>query len=57
MPPSADSVDRLPCRGCLPTCKNYPNCDGKPWRALDEAVAGEAPAERVPSNGETGRGA
>ncbi|WP_157209917.1 hypothetical protein [Marinimicrobium agarilyticum] len=55
MPPSADSVDRLPCRGCLPTCKNYPVCDGKPWRALDAAVAGEAPAERGTSNRETGR--
>jgi len=23
---------RLPCRGCLPSCKNYSLCDGKLWR-------------------------
>ncbi len=50
MPPSADSVHRLPCRGCLSTY-----CDGKPWRALD--AAGEAPAERDAFNRKAGRGA
>lgn len=57
MSPSADSVHRLPCRGCLPTCKNYPVCDGKPWRALDTAVAGEAPPKRGASSSDSGRGA
>jgi hypothetical protein len=23
---------RLPCRGCLASCKNYHLCDGKLWR-------------------------
>ncbi len=23
---------RLPCRGCLASCKNYALCDGKLWR-------------------------
>ena len=23
---------RLPCRGCLASCKNYQHCDGKLWR-------------------------
>lgn len=23
---------RLPCRGCIETCKNYRLCDGKIWR-------------------------
>jgi hypothetical protein len=23
---------RLPCRGCLASCKNYDRCDGKLWR-------------------------
>ena len=29
-----DSVEpiRLPCRGCLPSCKNINLCEGKPWR-------------------------
>jgi hypothetical protein len=23
---------RLPCRGCIASCKNYHCCDGKLWR-------------------------
>lgn len=23
---------RLPCRGCIASCKNYHRCDGKLWR-------------------------
>lgn len=23
---------RLPCRGCIASCKNYDHCDGKLWR-------------------------
>ncbi|MFV1871920.1 MAG: hypothetical protein ACMZ64_01165 [Oleiphilus sp.] len=26
---------RLPCRGCIATCKNYQRCDGKPWRLTE----------------------
>lgn len=26
---------RLPCRGCVATCKNYDYCDGKPWRMAE----------------------
>lgn len=26
---------RLPCRGCLTSCKNYDRCDGKPWRMAE----------------------
>jgi len=26
---------KLPCRGCLQSCKNITICEGKPWR-LDE---------------------
>jgi len=26
---------RLPCRGCTRRCKNYDQCDGKPWRIVD----------------------
>lgn len=25
-------LTRLPCRGCLASCKNYQVCDGKLWR-------------------------
>jgi len=25
---------RLPCRGCLASCKNYDLCDGKLWRMV-----------------------
>lgn len=25
-------TQRLPCRGCLPSCPNYAHCDGKIWR-------------------------
>jgi len=24
---------RLPCRGCTRDCKNYPYCNGTPWRS------------------------
>jgi hypothetical protein len=27
-------VSRLPCRGCLPDCKDLAVCDGRPWRTL-----------------------
>ncbi len=23
---------RLPCRGCVKTCKRYTSCNGRPWR-------------------------
>ena len=26
-------TQRLPCRGCLADCSNYPTCEGRPWRA------------------------
>ena len=26
------SLTRLPCRGCLKSCKNYTTCQGYPWR-------------------------
>jgi hypothetical protein len=29
-----ESPHRLPCRGCLPTCKNFDRCEGKPWRVF-----------------------
>jgi len=25
--------ERLPCRGCTRSCRNYDRCDGRPWRA------------------------
>lgn len=25
---------RLPCRGCLASCKSYHRCDGKLWRIV-----------------------
>lgn len=28
--------NRLPCRGCLRTCKNYDTCEGKLWRMPTE---------------------
>jgi cobalamin biosynthesis Co2+ chelatase CbiK len=30
--------NRLPCRGCLKTCKYYDTCDGKLWRMPAEKV-------------------
>lgn len=27
---------RLPCRGCLASCENYHQCNGKPWRAVGQ---------------------
>ena len=27
-----EKLQRLPCRGCLPDCPNYANCEGTPWR-------------------------
>ena len=36
------SNNRLPCRGCLADCSNYPTCDGRPWRA-DATQNPEAP--------------
>jgi len=30
---AATEATRLPCRGCLPDCKNYDSCNGTPWRA------------------------
>jgi len=30
---AATENTRLPCRGCLPDCKNYDSCNGTPWRA------------------------
>lgn len=26
---------RLPCRGCIASCKNYHRCDGKLWRMTE----------------------
>ncbi len=26
---------RLPCRGCIASCKNYHRCDGKLWRIAE----------------------
>lgn len=26
---------RLPCRGCMTSCKNYAVCGGKPWQGKD----------------------
>ncbi len=28
------TADRLPCRGCTRSCKNYDRCDGRPWRTI-----------------------
>lgn len=30
--PESSIYARLPCRGCLASCKNYHRCDGKVWR-------------------------
>ena len=30
--PFNDKYPRLPCRGCLKSCKNYEACGGYPWR-------------------------
>lgn len=32
------SPNRLPCRGCLADCSNYPTCDGRPWRIATPAA-------------------
>ena len=32
---------RLPCRGCLPDCKDFINCDGRPWRTLATDIVRE----------------
>lgn len=37
---------RLPCRGCLADCSNYPTCDGRPWRA-DAPLNSAAPPPDV----------
>jgi hypothetical protein len=29
---------RLPCRGCLPSCKIINSCGNKPWRLIDVDV-------------------
>ena len=32
---------RLPCRGCMKTCKNYLICQGKPWRLPQEELTSQ----------------
>ena len=34
-----NTLKRLPCRGCLPTCKNYDICEGVLWRLPMKKVA------------------
>ena len=36
--PVNDTLTRLPCRGCLSSCKDYANCDGRPWRLSMEVI-------------------
>jgi len=39
---------RLPCRGCLTTCKNYSICGGKPWRlSLTEITCQQVECEKA----------
>lgn len=39
---SEGAVSHLPCRGCLPDCKDRAVCDGRPWRSLGREVVEQA---------------
>ncbi len=30
---------RLPCRGCMKSCKNYTTCGGRPWQLAADVSA------------------
>lgn len=40
-----DPAPALPCRGCTMDCPYRLRCEGKPWRALEEARAEVASKE------------
>jgi hypothetical protein len=41
-----DTLTRLPCRGCLSSCKYYASCEGVPWRLPVEINEPEENYER-----------
>ncbi len=45
---SEQKTHRLPCRGCMPNCKNYTICNGYPWR-IDTSKSIGTKAHVLPS--------
>ena len=46
--PAAKQHPRLPCRGCLPDCRNYAICEGARWRIAPDGTL-SAPLHRGPA--------
>lgn len=49
----SDELTRLPCRGCLRSCKYYAHCNGRLWRMVNAGLVDRftpKPTDKKPIN-------